>query len=322
MIKFNKNILFVIVIFLIVSASLAQAQNAKPRHAPDALPGVEPEMLKPGYWIALHDDADKVIMSKTEINLFNHNVRNKKSDKIAYEGPLRNPILPLDLPDVMPGDSLKVWLDSNINKLFHPDDMWGSRDFYDGRNAIYNDSMKQKLVDDMNLKSIPDVITHWFGIVVNHTSVRQYPTHVPGYHNTDTEIDRFQITDLCIGNPVAILHKSMDGNFLYVESPIARGWVDTRDIALADRRTIRDLTEEKKFLMATGDKIPVYGDSLYENFVNYFYLSATLPLISTTENRYTVKLPYRKTDGFLGIANGYVKPDADVHIGYLLCAQV
>ena len=313
----NTAILRLVIFSFLMTVSTSQAQDSKPRHAPDALPGVEPEMLKPEYWIGLHKDADTVVMTPREITRFNRNVRTKKVERISCEGPLRNPLLPLELPEKYPGDSLRVWLESNSDKLFHPDDMWGSRDLYDGRNAIYNDAMKQDLVDDMNMDGIPDVITRRFGIIVNHTNVRQYPTHVPGYHNTETELDRFQITDLTIGNPVAVLHKSVDGDFLYVESPIARGWIDARDIAVADRRTILDLTENRRFLMAAGDKVPIYGDPSFENFARYFYMSATIPLLSNDRNMYTVEMPYRNPDGSLGIVNGYVKQDADVHIGRL-----
>jgi len=316
MFKYNK-ICILCTFIMIAVTSLSWTQDSKPRHAPNALPGVEPEMLTPEYWIALHEDADQVIMTPDEIARFNEQVRNKKIDKVRYEGPLPNPILPLDLPAELPGNTLRVRLESNIDKLFNPEDMWGSRDIYDGRNAIYNNIMKQELVDDMNMESIHDVITRRFGIIVYHSSVRQYPTHVPGYHNTKTELDRFQVTDLCIGNPVAILHESVDGNFLYVESPIARGWIDASNIALADRSTIRGLTESKRFLMASGNKVPVYGDASFENFALYFYLSATMPFVSNDSNAYVVKMPYRKPNGNLGVVNGYVKPDADVNIGHL-----
>ena len=130
-------------------------------------------------------------------------------------------------------------------------------------------------------------------------------------------MDRFQITDLCIGNPVAVLHESVDGNFLFVESPISLGWIATDDIAMVDRGNVRKLTEDKNFLLATGDKVPVYGDSSFKNYSRYFFLSATIPLTSHNSRGYVVKMPYRKPDGSLGVTKGYIKPDADVHIGYL-----
>ncbi|MFC1606588.1 SH3 domain-containing protein [Candidatus Latescibacterota bacterium] len=315
--RYCRNTLSLLILLLFSTLSLSWSQESKPRHAPNALPGVEPEMLTPEYWIALNDDAAKIIMSPDEIKQFNKQVRSKEGGNSRYEGPLRNPVLPLDLPDTLPSSILAKWLASNQEKLMMPDDMWGSRDFYDGRNTIYNDDMKQAIVDKMNMEGIPNVINRRFGIIIKHANVRQYPTHVPGYHDTETELDRYQITDLCIGNPVAILHQSHDGDFLYVESPIARGWVGTGDVAIDSRESIRDLTDTSKLLMATGNKVPVYGDPAFKNFALYCFMSATLPLISKDGTGYTVKLPYRKPDGSLGIANGYIKPNADVNTGHL-----
>ncbi|MCE5252142.1 SH3 domain-containing protein [bacterium] len=315
--KSHITLILCIIFAAVLSVLPALSQQPKPRHAPNALPGVEPQMLTPEYWIGLHDDADTIIMTPEVIERFNEKNRTKKEARISYEGPLYNPILPLELPDTVPGDSLRARLASNADKLFHPEDMYGSRDFYDGRNAIYDDSMKQEIVDRMNMAAIPDVITRRFGTIVNHASVRQYPTDVPGYHDTEIELDRFQITDLCIGNPVAVLHESVDGDFLFVESPIACGWIAAGDIALADRAAIRALVEAPDFLVATAHRVPVYGDPDYKNFSRYFYMSATMPLIRHTESGYIVYMPYRKPDGSLGFTNGYVRPDADVHIGYL-----
>ena len=69
--------------------------------------------------------------------------------------------------------------------------------------------------------------------------------------------------------------------------------------------------------MAAGHRVPVYGDPSFSNFSRYFYFSATLPLVRQAGFGYVVQMPYRRTDGSLGIANGYIKPDADVHTGYL-----
>jgi len=313
--NFRFSSLLALIVLFIVPVSWSQQPVL--RHAPNALPGVEPQMLTAEYWIALQKDADTVIMSPDEIARFNEKIRNKKVDPAEYEGVLRNTILPLDMPATLPGDNLRVRLASNQDKLFNPPDLYGSKTFFDGRNAPYTDAMKQDIADRMNMDGIPKVITRRFGIVVNHSSVRQYPTSVPGYHDTKVELDRFQLTDLCIGNPVAVLHETVDGDFLFVESPISLGWILADNIALADRDKIRELTGDKNFVMACADKVPVYGDPGFKNFARYFYFSATLPLIGRSDSGYVVKMPYRQPDGALGVAKGYIKPSADVNVGYL-----
>jgi len=332
MLKIRTPVIILAMAFVLLSVSPLWSQDTKPKHAPNALPGVEPEMLTPDYWIALQDDADEVVMTPEEIERFNERVRNKTVvfrdyygkpdpmipffDFMTGNGLVMNPLLPLDLPDTLPGDSLRIRLKRNIDKLYFPESLWGSRDFYDGRNALYNDTMKQEIINKMNINGIPDVITRRFGIIVNHTNARYYPTSVPGYHNTESELDRFQAGGLYIGEPVAILHESLDGDFLYIESPVSRVWVAARDVAIDKRETIRTLTQSKNFLMAAVNKVPVYGDPSFSNFERFFYFSGTMPLITHTSAGYVVKMPYRMPDGSLGLANGYIKPDADVHIGY------
>ncbi|MCE5249055.1 SH3 domain-containing protein [bacterium] len=324
--RYNTIFLLSVMVFLTVCGSVIWSQKSKPRHAPDTLDGVEPEMLSPGYWIALQPDADEIIMTSDEIAAFNERVRSKhvvfrdyfgKPDPLENDfeltqikGPVMNPLLPIELPDTLPGDSLRVRLGKNIEWLY-------SRDFYDNRNAIYSDTMRREIVNDMNIDAVPDIITRRFGIVVNHSNVRHYPTAVPGYSDTQWELDMFQATALLIGNPVAVIHQSADGDFLYIESPVTRGWVPAENIALADRETVRALTDDRNFLMATGHRIPVYGDPAFSGFARYLYFSAIMPLIRQDKGGYTVKMPYRRPDGSLGVANGYIRPDADVHKGYL-----
>ncbi len=296
----------------------APAQEAKkPRHAPDALPGVESAMLSADYWVALHPDADMVIMTPDEIARFNARNRSKTGRAERLGGPLFNPILPLERPDSMPGDSLRTRLEHNRSQLFDPDPMYGSTDFYDGRLAIWNERMKDELAAKMNIGAIPKTITRRFGLVVNHSGVREYPTAVPGYHDTKVMLDRFQITDLNLGYPVAVLHESRDGDFLFVETPLSLGWVPAGDVALGTRESVRKLAESRDFLVGIGDTLPVYGDPGFRNFARFLYMSETMPLVRRTGKGYTVRMGYRKPDGSLGTAEGYLRPDADVHVGWM-----
>ena len=317
------------VILLVIFSSLSHSQEKKkpkPQHAPYTLPDVEPEMLNPEYWTALQDNPDEVVMTPEEIVRFNEKVRNKKvvfKDRFGKNDPLlrnyaaklklglyMNTILPLELPDTLPGDSLRVWLKSSIEYLY-------SRDFYDSRNATYSDDMKKEIVDKMNVDGVPDVIKRRSGIIVKRADMRYYPTSAAGFSETKWEMDLFQTTGVYIINPVVILYESVDGDFYYVQTPIARGWVSSDKIAIAGKKEVRKLTGDKNFLMATEHKVPIYSEPSFENFVQYFRLSSTLPLIKSSGRGYVVKLPYRKVDGSLGVTKGYVKPDADVHNGYL-----
>ena len=316
---------FIIAISFSFLSSTGIAQQKKYMHAPNALPGVEPEMLTPEYWIARQKDSDKVIMTQEQIKQFNEKNHKRKVDLRDYygsvnplkrafaitqvKGPVMNLLKPLDLPGTLPGDTLRVRFNSNVEWL-------KSSNFYDGRNCMYSEAMKQEIIEAMNIGSIPDVIKRRYGLVVKHVNVRHYPTDVPGYSNTTYECDMFQATALLIGNPVAVIHQSVDGAFLYIESPISRGWVRAKCIAIGSKKKIRTLTE-KKFLMAAESKVPVYSDREFKNFSRYLYFSATMPFEKKKNNGYLVDMPYRQQDGYISIARGYIKPTADVHEGYI-----
>ena len=315
----RRTVLVTVLSLFFIFCSVSFTQEAKPpRHAPDALPGVEPEMLSAEYWIAIQPDADTVIMTLEEISRFNAKIRSKKvKDSETFEGPLTNPILPLELSSTMPGDSLRVLLEHNRSELYTPSPLYGSREFYDNRLVIYSDRMKDGLAVKMNIAAVPKTITRRFGLVVNHSNVRQYPTAVPAYSDAKVMLDRFQVTDLNIGYPAAVLHESADGDFLFVETPLARGWVPAVDIAIVDRAAVRKLAENRNFIMAAGDQVPVYGDPGFRSFARYLFLSETMPLVKKDAKGYLLKMPYRGPDGSLQITSGYVRPDADVHVGLL-----
>lgn len=318
----------IVLVFLACAAAWA-ADEPKPMHAPNALPGVEPEMLTPEYWISLQPDADTVIMTPADIDRFNEKNRTRPvvlDQQFGRQNPLDGGLIgytdlvrrgsymhmvkPLELADTLPGDSLKVWFG-------HLKEWLNSRDFFDGRNAVYSETMKQDLVRDMNESAIPATIARRWGIVVNHTMVKYFPTEVPGYGDTKYEMDIFQNTSLLSGNAVTVLHVSRDGDFYYIESHLARGWVSAENIAFGSKSEVRKLTGEKNFLMATAHRVPVYGDPGFSQFARFLYFSATMPLNKKSAKGYELRMPYRRQDGSIGIAKGYVRPDADVHVGYL-----
>jgi len=327
--RLKPTLTVIIALFLIlgVTAAVAQDDEKKPDpvHAPDVLPGVEPEMLDPGYWITLHDDADEVVMTPEQIEAFNRRVRTQpvvfeerfgKTDPLFRNylsklsiGLYMHPVLPLELPATLPGDSLRTWLGSNIEYLY-------SRDFYDSRNATWNERMKRELVDNINLDAVPNTIERRYGLICRRADVRLFPTSAAGFSETKWEMDFFQTTGEYIITPVAILHQSTYGDFYYVQTPVARGWISADNIALADRNAIRKLVEAD-FLMAAGDKVPVYADPEFTRFVQFYRMSSTLPFKKKTDDAWIVTLPYRSADGSMKTMDAYIRPDADVHEGYL-----
>jgi hypothetical protein len=319
--------LLMVMLMCLTTVGFAQDETPKPVHAPRVLPGVEPEMLTPEYWIAIQDDPDEIIMTPEEIVAFNADVRIRsvvfrdqfgKPDPMInnFSGKMRlglymNPILPLDLPATIPGDSLIAWMDDSAEII-------SERGYFDNRNAPYSDVMKQAVLDRMDRATVPNTIQRRWGLIVERADVRIYPTATPGFSETKWELDYFQITSVHTLEPVAILHESVDGEYYYVQTPIARGWIAAKCIAVGDRDTVRGYVDDPGFLMAIGDRVPIYGDPGHTHFIQYLYYSARLPLKSRATSGYVVRLPYRAFDGSLAETDAYISADADVHEGRLV----
>ena len=74
------------------------------------------------------------------------------------------------------------------------------------------------------------------GIVVTSTDLREMPTHLPRFTEPtpdpeENPFDYFQYSRLPIGMPVLLCHISKDRRWYYVETPLACGWVDAKDLA-------------------------------------------------------------------------------------------
>ncbi len=327
--------LVVIAALLLVSAafpglrlvSWAQDRDTPdPVHAPQALPGVEPRMLTAEYWIELQDNPDEVLMTPERIEAWNARVRTKKidlSDRHGRQHPLvsyydvkrqvglfMHPILPLEQPATVPGDSLRAWIADNLDYV-------RSRDFYDGRRVKYNDEMIGELVEKMNLDAIPRTVTRRFGTIVRRGDIRLVPTHIPGYPSERSAGDHFQNTSIYLPAPVTVLHETVDGDYYYVESPVARGWILSSHVALGEKDDISWLAATDDMLIATANKIPVYADPACSVFERYLYFSGHVPFVREMDEACVVMLPERKHDGALGISDGYIEKNADVHRGYL-----
>ena len=74
------------------------------------------------------------------------------------------------------------------------------------------------------------------GIVVTSTDLREMPTHLPRFTEPtpdpeENPFDYFQYSRLPVGLPVLLCHRSADKRWYYVETSIACGWVDAKDVA-------------------------------------------------------------------------------------------
>ena len=303
----------------------------RPQTAPKIVPGSTAAMQTPEFWINnIKGDPDKVIMTPVQIRELNE--KNKKrgsnftdvfgdpysidrvlasKDNIGIMYHVENPLE----YTTFPSDSLRFRIErSNSN--------FERRNLYDRRNMLYDEDMKNELIEMTNVDAIPEEsVMPSYGIIVKHTNGRVMPTELKATGGPGGWTDNLQSGMVDYGSPVAILHTSKDGDWYYVRSQISFVWVPATHVAIGTHLEIGEYIDSSDFIVATCHKVPIYADHNFRVFVEDFYLGAKLKLIEKTVmgNKiigYKVSFPYRKPDGSFGTADGWIKPDARVSVGY------
>ncbi len=171
------------------------------------LPGTRAEMNSAGYWIGRLPDPDRVIMDSRDIDAFNRRIRE--------QGLVR------DLADFEPptGKALHRELSSTAEWLGH-------RRFYRSNGHQVGSDFLDPLVDLMNAESIPKRPVALRGFVTAGADLRVLPTVDPLWDAPgDRFIDHLQASRLEAGTPLAIAHRSRDGQWAYVFTELAAGWL-------------------------------------------------------------------------------------------------
>lgn len=194
-----------------------------------------------------------------------------------------------DFPQVLEGEKLRFWLTQ--------DRLPEGRLFINGREL--SDADLGSLVENMNLDTVRQEVFVSFGWTLRRTNMRMYPSNAV-IHKGNPKIDYNQYTLLEPFTPLAILHTSKDGNWLYVHAPFMRGWVKKEDVRKAEREELLKVLR-LPFLVVAKGKVEVEGV--------VFGLGSKLYYEEKFNNRYKVLLPdmrrvwINKTNG---LEDGYL----------------
>lgn len=268
---------------------------------PLMLTSVKPEQLHAEYWINRIPDANLLLKTPEQVEIFNKDIRAMIKDQVNI----------FELPFKRSGGPVRDQMELEYNAvkrrgLLDIDDVPVPPSFFE-----------EKVKPLMQWEKVPEKIKMRWGVAARATSVRSLPTDVkmlekPG----DVEFDMLQFTKIKLWTPVGIFHESSDGNWFYVQAPYRRGWVKAKDVALFPTRDeLEKYLTQEKFLVVTGDNIPLYGDPALQQVIQRPSMGAVLPLSGETESAYVIRLPIPGEAGQLGQA--YIAKTADVSLGFL-----
>lgn len=266
---------------------------------PSLLAHTTSEMRTAGFWISRHPAPDAVILPPGEITRFNQKIREElklTKDLSAW-------------PSVSAGEELRATLPKTLDDL----QVRGLK-LFDGKKPTpaYWSGARQA----MNIDAIPSEILRQYGLIVRYADQRFLPLEEGLYAQAyDEDFDELQNSALDIGTPVVVLHRSLDGQWLWVESSTSAGWVKAKNVALATEDQIKSFWSTP-FVVVTVPRADIFLDRTMTNFGGSLQMGTRLPLMRFDGDYAEVTLAQRQFDGSLELVPGFIAAE-QMHEGYL-----
>ena len=227
---------------LFLAAALLPGARGLAADAPQPAMVVLPELgvtraqLDPGYWTAQLPEGAGELASREDIEA--QNARLFELDRSMYR---------LDqLGDSVEGDQVRGWVERLAS--FPPAvERWD----------VHGDPVPQVTFDalrtELALDAIADTVPVRFGLVVERADLRAMPTAERMFSRPgDTDIDRLQESALFPGTPVAVVHASASGDWLFVVSPRYAAWIGADAVATGPRGEVLGYADARPYRIITG----------------------------------------------------------------------
>jgi hypothetical protein len=270
--------------------------------APSQLSRTERAMKTPGFWIGRHPSPDQVILDTAKIEELNLRIRDglKLTKDIS------------SLPESFSGEELTKTLRAKFEEI-------KGKGYFLQNGETASGLYLQDIESNLNFSSVPSVIEPAFGFVLRYADQRLLPTKDGMYAEAgDLDFDELQNNALEMATPVAILHKSFDGQWLYVWGPASDGWVEASNIVGCALKDIQEYSNHASWAVVIKPKADLFFDDKLSQYYDHAQMGTRFPKEKKQEaaNAVAVRVPYRREDGRFIFKTMFVDKD-DVHDGYL-----
>ncbi len=304
---------------LLLATALALGLCCAPLHAreaslpipPSGVIGVTDAQLSPQFWIDRLAQPDQVILDRSAIAALNARVL--QLDPSMHD--LRQ--LPAELDRAAVAGRIEAVSQRPAHTL------------YDVHGAAVPAATLDALVANLALDAIPAHVAPRYGLVVARAALRAFPTELRVFSSKgDTDIDRFQETAEFPGTPVAVLHASRDGEWLFVLSPRYGAWVRKQAIAIGSAAQVFGYADQAPYRVVTGGVVrTVYTPENPALSQLQLDMGTRLPLAKLPPGEpvngegpyssWTLELPLRGADGALSFGPALLPKTADSAADYL-----
>ena len=256
------------------------------------------ELTKSTFWLLKNNAGGQVILDEGQIGLFNQKIREADLDVT-------------DMKMVPPSVTVKEFLPWITNT-------WAMRGTVYRNGKELTETEKEAIQNNLNLTALPaenETVNVRYGVTVRQAQIRNLPLADGLFDSPDNVFyDNVQDSTLEAGEPVAILHESLDQKYCYVRLYNLFGWIVKDDIAACSREQWLKYAAPKDFLMVTGRDYytRVNGEDVFH------LMGAKLQLLQERKNRWQVLLPYKDSKtGLLKEKQIWLAKNESLHHGYL-----
>ena len=293
-------------------APVAAHQDSLPV-PPSGVIGINDDaLLTPDFWIHRLAQPDRVLLDTAAITTQNAALFQRDPSMRDLH----------TLPTTLTRDVVLDWI-KKISKL-------PEKPLYDEQGARVPATKLQQIVDQLALDQVPAEQPARYGLVMRRTALRSFPTDVRVFTSDDDhDIDRFQETAEFPGTPVVIVHKSRDGQWLFVQSPRYAAWTRQENVAEGSPEQVFGYAARSPQRIVTGASVQtVYTPE--QPAVSQLQLDMGVAVPALVEQpadqpvngqspytSYVIDLPIRSASGSLAFSPALLQRQTDTADHYL-----
>ena len=194
------------------------------------------ELTKDSFWVLKNNAGDQVILDEEQIKLFNQKIREADLDVTDMKM----------LPSSIPVKEFLPWITNT----------WAMRGTVYRNGKELTETEKEAIQNNLNLTALPsenEEVKVQYGVTVRQALVRNLPL-AEGLFDSSEDVfyDNVQDSALEAGEPVAVLHESLDKKYYYVRLYNLFGWIARADVAPCTREQWMKYADPQDFLVVTG----------------------------------------------------------------------
>jgi hypothetical protein len=279
---------------------------------PSGVLGVGEAQLTPAFWVGLQAQPDRVILDRAAIEA--QNAKLLRVDPSMHD--LRA------LPKTLSRERVAGWITALSELPQHP--------LFDVDGKPVPAATLESVSGNLALDAIPASQPTRYGLIVRRAALRTFPTALRVFSEQgDTDIDRFQETAEFPGTPVAIVHASADGQWLFVVSPRYAAWTKKDNVAEGSAAEVFGYVDRTPYRVITGAvERTVFTREAPAVSQLPLDMGTRLPLATglppdqpvngqTPYAAHVLDLPLRKADGTLGFTPALLQKNTDSAGDYL-----